>query len=63
MATIAIRADGFVEGACSTETVDARLWRQTMERQGLRIERRPCEDARALLFTRLIQPKTVSLEV
>ncbi len=50
-AYIAIRPDGFVDGACFTESDDSNDWCQDMRVAGMRIERRGRAEAKRLLFT------------
>ena len=50
-AYVAIREDGFVDGAAFTESQDAREWCREMEAAGMRIEVRDRAEAKRILFT------------
>lgn len=52
-AYVAIRCDGFVDGACFTESANSAEWRKEMEAAGMRIEVRDRTEAKRILFTTL----------
>lgn len=52
-AYIAIRSDGFVDGACFTESQDAQDWCNEMKFAGMKIEVRDRAEAKRILFTTL----------
>lgn len=54
-AYVAIRSDGFVDGACFTESTDSAEWRRDMEDAGMTIEVRDRAEAKRLLFTTLAE--------
>lgn len=54
-AYIAIRPDGFVDGACFTESADSEKWKADMSALGFNIEVRGRAEAKELLFTTIQQ--------
>jgi hypothetical protein len=50
-AYIAVRKDGFVDGACFTESEDAQRWCKIMKIAGMKIEIRDRKEAKQVLFT------------
>lgn len=52
-AYVAIKGDGFVDGACFTESADSAKWCREMEAAGMRIEVRDRAEAKRILFTTL----------
>ena len=54
-AYVAIRSDGFVDGACFTESADSAEWCREMEASGMKIEVRNRTEAERILFTTLAQ--------
>lgn len=52
-AYIAIRNDGFVEGACFTESPDAQEWCRKMEAAGFEVHIRNRAEAKEILFTHI----------
>jgi hypothetical protein len=54
-AYIAIRPDGFVDGACFTESADSEQWKADMKASGFTVEVRGRAEAKELLFTTIQQ--------
>ena len=52
-AYIAIRPDGFVDGACFTESPDSEEWKAEMKALGFSVEVRGRGEAKELLFTNI----------
>lgn len=52
-AYIAVREDGFVDGACFTESPDAQEWCREMEAAGFDVQIRDRAEAKAILFTNI----------
>lgn len=52
-AYVAIRPDGFVDGACFTASPDSSAWCAEMEDAGMRIEVHERAEAKRILFTTL----------
>lgn len=55
-AYIAVRTDGFVDGACFTDSEDAQCWCKEMRSAGLAILVCDRREAKAVLFTHIIPP-------
>lgn len=52
---MAIRGDGFVDGACFTESADSAEWCGAMEASGMKVEVRDRAEAKRILFTTLAE--------
>jgi len=52
-AYISIRPDGFVDGACFTQSEDAKRWVKEMQDAGMTVEIRDRVEAKRLLFTHM----------
>ena len=52
-AYIAVRKDGFVDGACLTESPDAQEWCREMEAAGFEVQIRDRREAKEILFTNI----------
>lgn len=52
-AYIAVRDDGFVDGACFTESPDAQEWCREMEAAGFEVQVRDRSEAKEILFTHI----------
>ncbi len=52
-AYIAVRKDGFVDGACFTESEDSGKWCNEMRTAGMSIEVRDRKEAKQVLFTHI----------
>lgn len=52
-AYIAVRSDGFVDGACFTESEDAQKWCEEMKALGFEIQIKDRKTAKQLLFTHI----------
>ena len=59
-AYIAVRQDGFVDGACLTESEDARSWCLEMAKSGFTVLKRDREEARRLVSTHIFPPRSVA---
>jgi hypothetical protein len=55
LAYIAVTPNGFVDGACFTESEDAQQWVDAMKRSGMTIERLPRTEAKRVLFSQFPQ--------
>lgn len=52
-AYIAVRPNGFVDGACFTESADTETWKLEMKVAGFDVEIRDRSEAKAILFTNI----------
>ena len=52
-AYIAVRKDGFVDGACFTQSEDSDDWCKEMKAAGMAIEVRDRKEAKQILFTHI----------
>lgn len=52
-AYIAVRKDGYVDGACFTESEDSKNWCNEMRAAGMNIEVRDRKEAKRVLFTHI----------
>lgn len=59
-AYIAVRRDGFVDGACFTESADAQSWCRDMAMAGLTVLKRDRLEAKQMLFTYIHPPGHVA---
>lgn len=59
-AYIAVRHDGFVDGACFTESEDAQSWCNEMAMAGLTVMKRDRLEAKRMLFTYVLPPRAVA---
>ena len=55
LAYIAVTPNGFVDGACFTESEDSSQWVAEMEKAGMSIQRLPRGEAKRVLFSQLPQ--------
>lgn len=58
-AYIAVRHDGFVDGACFTESEDAQSWCCEMAMAGFTVMKRGRQEAKQILFTYIMPPRSV----
>lgn len=59
-AYIAVRHDGFVDGACFTESGDAQSWCHDMALANFTVMKRDRQEAKRMLFTYILPPRAVS---
>lgn len=58
-AYIAVRHDGFVDGACFSESGDAQSWCHDMAMAGFVVMKRDRDEAKRILFTHIPPPRSV----
>lgn len=59
LAYIAVRHDGFVDGACFSESSDAQSWCRDMASAGFVVMKRDRGEAKRILFTHIPPPRSV----
>lgn len=55
LAYIAVTPNGFVDGACFTDSEDTQSWLAEMEKAGMSIQRLPRSEAKRVLYSQLPQ--------
>lgn len=58
-AFVAIDKTGFVDGACFTQSEDAKRWVTEMQQAGMSVEIRDRDEAKKILFTHIEKPMAV----